>query len=125
MDELRELYQEMILDHYKRPRNYHKLDGASHSAEGHNPLCGDRITIYLLVENDKITDICFEGSGCAICTASASVMTEMLKGKMLADAEILFGRDELIDRIVPDLTLIGIAAAARRALVKDDADVRR
>ena len=92
MDELRELYQEMLLDHYKHPRNYHKMDGASHSAEGHNPLCGDRITIYLVVENDRITDICFEGSGCAICTASASIMTETLKGKTLADAEGLFGR---------------------------------
>ncbi len=100
MDELRELYQEMILDHYKNPRNYHKLDGASHSAEGHNPLCGDRITIYLLIENDTINDICFEGSGCAICTASCSVMTELLKGKTLTDAESFFG--EFHDLVTSD-----------------------
>ena len=92
MDELRELYQEMILDHYKSPRNHHKIDGANHHAEGYNPLCGDRVTVYLLLEGDTIEDLSFEGSGCAICTASSSLMTEVLKGKTLAEAEAHFGK---------------------------------
>jgi nitrogen fixation NifU-like protein len=92
MDELRELYQEMILDHHKHPRNFHKLEGANHHAEGYNPLCGDRVTVYVLLDGDVIKDISFEGSGCAICTASTSVMTETLKGKTLAEAESCFGK---------------------------------
>ena len=91
MDELRELYQETILDHHKHPRNFGKLEGAR-SSEGYNPLCGDRITVYVLLEGDVIKDIAFEGSGCAICTASASVMTESLKGKPTGEAERLFGK---------------------------------
>lgn len=91
MDDLRDLYQEMLLDHHKHPRNRGKLDGANRRAQGYNPLCGDRVTIYLLLEHDVIEKIAFEGSGCAICTASCSVMTELLKGKTLADAEKLFG----------------------------------
>lgn len=91
MDELRELYQEMILDHYKNPRNFHKLDGANRQAEGYNPLCGDKVTIYVLLDGDTIQDISFEGSGCAICTASTSLMTEALKGKTLDQAERFFG----------------------------------
>jgi nitrogen fixation NifU-like protein len=89
-DELRDLYQEMILDHYKNPRNFSKLDRADHHAEGYNPLCGDRIDVYLHLQGDVITNITFQGSGCAICTASGSVMTEVLKGKKLADAEAFF-----------------------------------
>ena len=91
MDEMRELYQDTILDHHKHPRNYGKLDGAL-ASEGYNPLCGDRITVYVLLDGDVIKDIAFEGSGCAICTASASVMTESLKGKPTAEAERLFGQ---------------------------------
>ena len=91
MDEMRELYQETILDHHKHPRNFGKLENA-HSSEGYNPLCGDRITVYVLLDGDVIEDIAFEGSGCAICTASASVMTEMLKGKPTEEAERLFGK---------------------------------
>lgn len=90
MDDMRELYQETILDHHKHPRNFRKLENAR-SSEGYNPLCGDRITVYVLVDGDTIEDIAFEGSGCAICTASASVMTESLKGKTVAEAETLFG----------------------------------
>lgn len=90
MDDLRDLYQEMILDHYKNPRNFHSMEGANRHAEGYNPLCGDRVTVYLLVENDTITDVSFEGSGCAICTASTSVMTELLKGRSFGEAEALF-----------------------------------
>jgi nitrogen fixation NifU-like protein len=92
MDEMRELYQEVILDHFKHPRNFKKLETANRSSEGYNPLCGDRITVYLLLEDDIIQDITFEGSGCAICTASASVMTDTLKGKPVTEAETMFGK---------------------------------
>jgi nitrogen fixation NifU-like protein len=88
--ELRELYQELIFDHYKRPRNCHDLPGANRCAEGHNPLCGDRVTIYLKVEEGIIRDVTFQGDGCAIATASASLMTEALKGKSLAEVEHMF-----------------------------------
>ena len=91
MDEMRELYQETILDHHKHPRNFGKLENAL-ASEGYNPLCGDRITVYVLLDGDVIKDIAFEGSGCAICTASASVMTEMLKGEPTEEAERLFGQ---------------------------------
>ena len=92
MSDLRDLYQQVILDHNKQPRNYHALDPHSHKAEGHNPLCGDQVTIYLDVNGDIIQDIAFQGRGCAISTASASLMTEILKGKTLAEAEALFGQ---------------------------------
>src|ERR1700751_2185993 len=74
--ETRELYQDIILDHGRKPRNFHKMDHPSHFAHGHNPLCGDRVTVFLDVEGDKIKDVSFEGRGCAISTASASLMTE-------------------------------------------------
>jgi nitrogen fixation NifU-like protein len=82
----------MLLDHHKRPRNFRKMEGANRRADGYNPLCGDRVTVYLLLDEGTIKDIAFEGSGCAICTASSSVMTELLKGKTEADAEKIFGR---------------------------------
>jgi len=90
MSQLSDLYQEVILDHNKRPRNFHKLDGANHHADGYNPLCGDKVTVYLLVKDDRVEKITFEGSGCAISKASASMMTEALQGKTLAEAEKLF-----------------------------------
>lgn len=92
MDSLRDLYQEVILDHNKRPRNFRELEPVTHQARGHNPLCGDRITVYLDVEDGVIRDIAFQGQGCAISTASASLMTTALKGKTVAEAEALFGR---------------------------------
>lgn len=92
MSELRELYQQVILDHHKRPRNYRKLPEANRTALGHNPLCGDKIRLYALVEDGRISEIAFEGSGCAISTASASMMTESVKGKTTAEAEALFER---------------------------------
>jgi nitrogen fixation NifU-like protein len=92
MNDMRELYQEVILDHHRRPRNFGKLEHANRHAEGFNPLCGDRVTIYALVEGDVIRDLSFEGSGCAICVASCSLMTDELKGRSIADAEKLFGR---------------------------------
>jgi nitrogen fixation NifU-like protein len=92
MSDMRELYQEVILDHQRHPRNFGKIDGANRHAEGFNPLCGDRVTIYAVVEGDVIRDLSFEGSGCAICMASCSLMTDELKGRTLAEAEALFGR---------------------------------
>jgi nitrogen fixation protein NifU and related proteins len=90
MSDLSELYQEVILDHNKRPRNFQVLEGANRSAEGFNPLCGDQITVYLKLEGDVIQDISFQGSGCAISKASASMMTASLKGKTRSEAEALF-----------------------------------
>jgi nitrogen fixation NifU-like protein len=90
MSDLRELYQEQILDHNKNPRNFHKLEGANHRAEGYNPLCGDQLTLYLNTQGDQIKDISFEGSGCAISKASASMMTAFMKGKSREQAEALF-----------------------------------
>jgi len=92
MSDLRELYQQVILEHSRSPRNFKELDGASHSAEGYNPLCGDQIAVYVVLDGDKIADIAFKGSGCAISKASASLMTAAVKGKTLAEAEALFGR---------------------------------
>lgn len=88
--DLRELYQEIILDHNKRPRNRGRLSVANREAEGHNPLCGDQITITLLTDNGLVEDIAFEGQGCAISTASASLMTEAVKGKTIEEAEGIF-----------------------------------
>jgi nitrogen fixation NifU-like protein len=90
MDDLRELYQQVILDHNKNPKNFGKIAAANRSAEGYNPLCGDRIDLYLRVEGDVIKDISFEGAGCAISKSSASVMTTVLKGKSADEAEQLF-----------------------------------
>jgi len=92
MAELRDLYQEVILEHSKVPRNYREMSEADHKAEGFNPLCGDRFTVYLHMDGDAIQDISFQGSGCAISKASASMMTQTLKGKTRAEAEKLFGK---------------------------------
>ncbi len=86
MNDLRDLYQDMIFDHYRQPRNYGRLAHANHKAEGYNPLCGDKVSITLIVQNGVIQDIKFEGVGCAISTASASLMTESLKGKTETEA---------------------------------------
>lgn len=90
MSDLRELYQEMILDHGRNPRHHHAMPLANRSANGFNQFCGDRITVYLKIEQEKITAISFEGSGCAISMASASLMSEILAGKTLNQAEALF-----------------------------------
>jgi nitrogen fixation NifU-like protein len=92
MADLRDLYQEVILEHSKAPRNYRELPTPDHKAEGYNPLCGDRFTVYLHMEGNAIRDITFQGSGCAISKASASMMTQSLKGKTKAEAEELFER---------------------------------
>lgn len=91
MNELEELYQEVILDHNRKPRNFHDLDDANREAEGHNPLCGDQVHVFLKVDDQGIIqDISFQGCGCAISTASASIMTETVKGKSLAEVQELF-----------------------------------
>lgn len=90
MSDLRDLYQEVIIDHSRRPRNFGPLPGHNHSAEGFNPLCGDKLTLYLKITNGIIEDVRFEGTGCAISTASTSLMSEALKGKSAAQAEALF-----------------------------------
>jgi len=89
--ELQDLYQEVILDHNRQPRNFRVLEGGR-KAEGANPLCGDRLTVYVRIENDVIADVGFRGAGCAISKASASLMTESVKGKSVADANALFAR---------------------------------
>jgi nitrogen fixation NifU-like protein len=89
-DDIQDLYQELILDHNRRPRNRRALPEADHKAEGYNPLCGDRVTVYINLEGDRVKDVSFEGAGCAISTASASLMTETLRGKTLEEAKALF-----------------------------------
>lgn len=88
--DLRELYQEVIFDHNRHPRNFHAMPDASHTADGHNPLCGDQLTIYAQLKDGMIEDVSFVGHGCAISKASASLMTEAVKGKTIAEAETLF-----------------------------------
>jgi nitrogen fixation protein NifU and related proteins len=103
MAELRDLYQEVILDHNRRPRNFRVLDAATHRAEGLNPLCGDRLELYLTVNDDVITEVGFQGSGCAISKASASLMTDCLKGCQVADACALFERFHRMVTTPPDV----------------------
>jgi len=102
MSDLSDLYQEVILDHNRRPRNFRRLEGASHHAEGYNPLCGDRVTVFLQIAGDRIADIAFEGTGCAISKASASMMTDQLKGSTVAEARTLFDRFHRMVTTPPD-----------------------
>jgi nitrogen fixation NifU-like protein len=92
MSDLRDLYQEIILDHYRRPRHYGKLADATHHADGLNPLCGDKVAVHARIEEGVVREVAFEGSGCAISTASASLLTEVLRGKTLDEARALFQR---------------------------------
>ena len=92
MMDLRELYQDIILDHGRHPRNFRTIEQPTHFAQGHNPLCGDRVTVYLALDGDRIIDVSFQGRGCAISTAAASLMTEVLKGKTVGEARALFGQ---------------------------------
>src|SRR5437667_8395321 len=89
-DDLNDLYQQVILDHSKSPRNFHKLENANRTAQGHNPLCGDNITLYLLMDGNVIKDISFQGSGCAISKAAASILTTTLKGRTKSEVKTLF-----------------------------------
>jgi nitrogen fixation NifU-like protein len=90
MSELRDLYQQVILDHNKAPRNFHAMEDATRHVEGFNPLCGDHYTVYVKLEGDKIADVSFEGAGCAISKASASVMSSLVKGRTIVEVEELF-----------------------------------
>jgi len=90
MSDLRDLYQQVILDHHKKPRNFRIPEKSNRRADGHNPLCGDKVSVYLIIEGGRIREIAFQGAGCAISTASASMMTEALKGKTEEEAEALF-----------------------------------
>jgi nitrogen fixation NifU-like protein len=104
-EELNELYQQVILDHNKKPRNYHTMENPSFKSEGFNPLCGDRITVYVETEGDQIKDVSFEGSGCAISKASASLMTESVKGKSREEIEALFKQVHEMLTAAPDATV--------------------
>jgi nitrogen fixation protein NifU and related proteins len=92
MTDLQGLYQEVILDHNRHPHNFRTMPAADHRAEGYNPLCGDRVTVFLKLDGDRISDVSFQGSGCAISTASASILTDAVKGKTAAEASRLFER---------------------------------
>ena len=123
MSDLSELYQEVILDHNKRPRNFRVIEGPTHHAEGYNPLCGDRLKLYVNVEGDRIVDVAFEGSGCAISKASASLMTDTLKGKTVADARAIFERFHRMvttppDQTVEDLGKLSVLAGVREFPVR-------
>jgi nitrogen fixation protein NifU and related proteins len=123
MSDLSELYQEVILDHNKRPRNFRTLDTASHAAEGFNPLCGDRLHLYLRVEDGVITDVGFQGSGCAISKASASLMTDSIKGRPVDEARALFQRFHTMvttppEKAVEDLGKLSVLAGVREFPVR-------
>ena len=114
MSNLRELYQEVILDHNRSPRNFGTLEGADRQAEGHNPLCGDRLSIAVKIDDGVVTDVRFQGSGCAISQASASLMTEGVRGKTLDQARALFDR---FHRLLTDRTVVADDAALGKLAV--------
>ena len=123
MADLNDLYQEVILDHNKRPRNFRPLERPSHHAEGFNPLCGDRLDLFINVEDDRIADIGFQGSGCAISKASASLMTDAIKGRSIAEVRELFTRFHRMvttptDRTVEDLGKLSVLAGVREFPVR-------
>src|SRR5579885_1158485 len=109
---LNELYQEIIIDHSRRPRNFHPMEDATLRVEGYNPLCGDKLAVYLKMDHDVVKDISFVGSGCAISTASASLMTESVKGKTRAEAEAILERfHDLLTKEKPAAANLGKLAA--------------
>ena len=109
-DDLTDLYQQVILDHSKSPRNFHELAGANRTAQGNNPLCGDNYTVYALMDGDVIKDISFQGSGCAISKASASILTETLKGKTKDEVKALF--DKVHDMVTTGKSSNGVGKLA-------------
>jgi nitrogen fixation NifU-like protein len=118
MSELTDLYQEVILDHNRRPRNFRAIEQATRKQEGYNPLCGDRLTLYVTLEGDVIKDVAFQGVGCAISKASASLMTDALKGKTIDEARSMF--DQFHDMVMsppetpaPDLGKLSVFAGVR------------
>jgi nitrogen fixation NifU-like protein len=121
-DDLQDLYQEVILDHNRRPRNFRAIAGGR-KAEGYNPLCGDKIMVYLNVDNDVITDVAFQGSGCAISKASASLMTDIVKGKTVQEAKAIFDRFQKMltgpsDASVDNLGKLTVLAGVRQFPVR-------
>ena len=123
MSELSDLYQEVILDHNKRPRNFRRIEPASHHAEGYNPLCGDKLSLFMQVDGGVVTDIAFLGSGCAISKASASLMTDSVKGRGVAEVRELFERFHRmvttpIDQPVEDLGKLSVLAGVREFPVR-------
>jgi nitrogen fixation NifU-like protein len=123
MSDLSDLYQEVILDHNKRPRNFRALEDANRSAEGYNPLCGDRLHLYIKVEGDVITEVGFQGAGCAISKASASLMTDSIKGHAVAEARELFERFHRMvttppDQPVEDLGKLSVLSGVREFPVR-------
>jgi nitrogen fixation protein NifU and related proteins len=117
--DLNDLYQEVILDHNRRPRNFHAIADATHRAEGYNPLCGDRLTLYLKVDGDMITDAAFEGAGCAISKASASMMTDALKGTSVGEARALFDRFHRMVTTAPDAAVEDLGKLSALAGVRE------
>ena len=120
MSELRELYQEVILDHNKKPRNFREMEDSNRHSAGHNPLCGDNVTVYLKMEGDTIADISFMGSGCAISKSSASLMTSELKGKTVDEARVIFNRfhalvtsQETTDEALEELGKLAVFSGVR------------
>jgi nitrogen fixation protein NifU and related proteins len=123
MSDLSELYQEVILDHNKRPRNFRTLEAANHVAEGFNPLCGDRLHLYLKIEDGIIADVGFQGSGCAISKASASLMTDSIKGRPVDEARSLFKRFHAMvttppEESVEDMGKLSVLAGVREFPVR-------
>lgn len=116
MSDLRDLYQEVILDHNKRPRNFGVLTPADHHVDGHNPLCGDRLTVYLRLEGDRIADVSFVGTGCAISKASASMMTDSVKGRTVAEADALFTSFHDMITAPPDAAAAAAATLGKLAV---------
>jgi nitrogen fixation NifU-like protein len=118
MSELTDLYQEVILDHNRRPRNFRAMEGASRTQEGYNPLCGDRLTLYVKLDGDRIGDVSFQGTGCAISKASASLMTDAVKGKTVEEARAMFDRfHEMVtsspESTVPEIGKLAVLAGVR------------
>ena len=113
------LYQEVILDHNRRPRNFHAIADASHQAEGYNPLCGDRLTLYLKIDDGVIREVAFEGSGCAISKASASLMTDAVKGRSTADARALVDRFQRMVTTPPELEVEDLGKLSALAGVRE------
>ena len=123
MSDLSDLYQEVILDHNKRPRNFRTIEHPTRTAKGHNPLCGDRLTLYLRMTGDVISDVAFEGAGCAISKASASMMTDAVKGRTVTEVDALFERFHRMvttppDRPVEDMGKLSSLAGVREFPVR-------
>lgn len=123
MSDLSDLYQEVILDHNKRPRNFRTMEAPSHHAEGYNPLCGDRLRLFVQVHGNVISDVAFQGSGCAISKASASLMTDAVKGRTTEEALELFERFRHVvttppDQVVEDLGKLSVLAGVREFPVR-------